>query len=92
MVLICVVKEGQVRMEPQQARRFLDVRTYVFQETKYIKLDCHVGREMIQNDTLHLLPISSQMQLADKLIKPLAAGHFRDIQSKLGMFNIHIPA
>ena len=58
---------------------------------KHIEIDCHIVREK-QAKVIHLLPISSQDQLADFYTKPLALGPFHRLGIKLGMIDIHAPA
>ena len=62
------------------------------ERTKHIELDCHLVREKLHTGLIHLLPISTKLQLADIMTKPLHPGPFQNILSKLGVLNIHSPA
>lgn len=44
--------------------------------TKHIEMDCHLVRDKVTAGILHLLPVSSQEQLADILTKPMHPGPF----------------
>ena len=47
----------------------------VFHELKkYIEIDCHIVRDKLQANVIHLLSISTKNQLANFLTKPLALG------------------
>jgi len=61
------------------------------ERTKHLDID-HVVREKVQSNLFHLLPISSEEQLADGFTKILHRRQFRTITSKLGLLNIHSPA
>ena len=59
------------------------------EKMKHIEIDCHTVRDKLQAGVIHLLLVSTKLQLADFLTKALAPGPFRDIKSKLGMLDIH---
>ncbi|XP_017408641.1 uncharacterized mitochondrial protein AtMg00810-like [Vigna angularis] len=62
------------------------------ERTKHIELDCHVVREKVQANLLHLLPIRSDEQLADIFTKFPHRVRFGSIVPKLGLATIHHPA
>ena len=62
------------------------------ERTKHIEIDCHIVREKLQAKVIHLLPVSSQEQLADFYTKPLAPRPFHRLRIKLGMIDIHASA
>ena len=59
--------------------------------TKHFELDCHIVREKLNSGLIHLLPISTKLQLADIFTKSLHPSPFSSIISKFGMVNIHSP-
>ncbi|XP_014493112.1 uncharacterized protein LOC106755465 [Vigna radiata var. radiata] len=71
----------------KSARHIADNQSF-HEWTKDIELDCHVVREKIQANLLHLLPIRSDEQLADIFTKFPHRVRFRSIVSKLGLVTI----
>lgn len=61
------------------------------ERSKHIELDCHVIREKIQSQLIHLLPVPSSSQIADMFTKPLHFPVFIDFLSKLNLCSIHSP-
>ena len=65
---------------------------FFHEHTKHIELDCHIVREKLSFGLIHLLPISTKLQLANIFTKPLSPSSFLSITSKLGMIDILSPA
>ena len=62
-----------------------------YERTKHIELGYHLVKGKLQTRLIHLLPISSTLQLADVLTKALPPSTFGNTISKLGLLNIFQP-
>nr|XP_021861029.1 uncharacterized protein LOC110800052 [Spinacia oleracea] len=73
--LFCDNKSGQYIAENE-----------IFQErTKHLKIDCHYVLDPVTDNFLILSHVSSSLQLADIMTKPLGAEHHNFLSSKIGL-------
>ena len=78
--LLPLLRELQVN-HPKEALLYCDSQAAMhiaanpvfYERTKYIKLDCHLIREKIQNGLVRILHVTSQNQLADIMTKALGS-------------------
>jgi hypothetical protein len=89
--LYILIKSGSSVYCDNASTIYLAHNPTVHEHTKHIEIDCHVIREKIQKDTIHLLPIPSSSQLVDVFTKPLHVTSFQSFISKLGLCNLHSP-
>ncbi|XP_062074829.1 uncharacterized mitochondrial protein AtMg00810-like [Humulus lupulus] len=61
------------------------------ERTKHIKLDCHFICDKINNSTIRLIPVSSNLQLADAFTKPLPSTTLTSHINKMSVYNLYSP-
>lgn len=61
------------------------------ERTKHIEIDCHFVRDKIVEGFLKLLPIRSNLQLADMFTKALPSSTLLFLMGKLGITDVHMP-
>ncbi|XP_060974264.1 uncharacterized mitochondrial protein AtMg00810-like [Cannabis sativa] len=62
------------------------------ERTKHIELDCHFVREKIAQSVIRLIPVSSNLQLADAFTKALPSTTLNSHLSKMAIHDIYGPS
>lgn len=62
------------------------------EQTKHIKLVCHLICDKISKGQVITTHVPSSAQLMDLLTKPLHSSHFNSLLSKMGVVNIYSPS
>ena len=60
--------------------------------TKNVEIDKHFISEKVEDKIVSLIYTPTHRQVADILTKSLHQPHFNELKSKLGMYNMYIPA
>ena len=81
-----VPKPINLYCDNSSAQHIYIAENQIFPErTKHLKIDCHFIRKYVQSLFLQIVHISTFIQLADILTKPLDAAHHKFLSIKLGL-------
>ena len=60
-------------------------------QTKNVEVDRHFIKEKVEDDTICMVYVSTNKQVADVLTKALSRRSFEQLIDKLSMFNLYNP-
>ena len=62
------------------------------EQTKHIKVDCHITQEKIEDGVIATLYVSTRVQIVDMFSKALCKTRLGLLCKKLGLYDIYSPA